>query len=123
MSWLSKKGGRNSPQTGAANGTANTTAVSRPSAPPKILIDRHEYQPEEFVIGSFRIRPYDGDLIAKQQFDFRLSFDLGGESHEFVCRGIVVRLDEQSGLVARYQPPQPFYERKLIEYMRLWKGV
>ncbi|HYD69345.1 hypothetical protein [Azospirillum sp.] len=117
MSWLSKLSGKSK---GAA---AATVAKERPSQPPRIIIDRHDYTPEEFAVGSFRIRPYDGDLIAKQQFDFKISFDLDGDAVEFVCRGIVVKMDEQVGLVARYQQPQPFYERKLLEYLKRWKGL
>lgn len=106
-----------------ADKPAAASAKNRPSSPPQILIDRHEYQPEEFALGSFRIRPYDGDLIAKQQFDFKIAFQLENDSVEFACRGVVVKMDEQVGLVARFQKPQPFYERKLIEYLRLWKGL
>ena len=36
---------------------------------------------------------------------------------------MVVKLTEEAGLVARYQSPQPFYERKLIEYMKALKGL
>ncbi|HEY0835318.1 MAG TPA: hypothetical protein VGE72_15555 [Azospirillum sp.] len=117
MSWLSKLSGK---VKGAA---AATASKDRPSQPPHIVIDRHDYTPEEFVLGSFRIRPYDGDLIAKQQFDFKISFQLDNETVEFACRGMVVKQDDQVGLVARYQSPQPFYERKLIEYVKLWKGL
>lgn len=119
MSWLSKLSGKGK---GAATATA-TAAKERPSQAPRIIIDRHDYTPEEFAVGSFRIRPYDGDLIARQQFDFRISFDLDGDTVEFACRGIVVKQDEQVGLVARYQQPQPFYERKLLEYLKRWKGL
>lgn len=117
MSWLSKLSGK-------VKGAATAVATKdRPSQPPHIIVDRHEYTPEEFALGSFRIRPYDGDLIAKQQFDFKISFTLDADTVEFVCRGIVVKQDDQVGLVARYQQPQPFYERKLIEYLKRWKGL
>jgi len=118
MSWLSKLSGRDKSDSATA-----AAPKERPSAPPSIVIDRHEYKPEEFAMGSFRIRPYDGDLIAKQQFDFRITFQLGGDPVEIVCRGVVVKMDDKVGLVARYQQPQPFYERKLVEYLRAWKGL
>ncbi|MBP2299430.1 hypothetical protein [Azospirillum picis] len=121
MSWLSKFSGSNKTSGGAA--ASVTARRDRPSSPPRIVIDHHEYQPEEFVIGSFRLRPYDGDLIAKQQFDFRLVFDLGGDPVDIGCRGLVVKLTGESGLVARYQSPQPFYERKLVDYLKAWKGL
>lgn len=118
MSWMSKLTGR-----GGDKPSTKGTQKSRPTTPPHILIDRHDYEPAEFAIGSFRIRPYDGDLIAKQQFDFRISFNLGDEHVEFACRGIVVKMDATAGLVARYANPQPFYERKLLDYLRAWKGI
>lgn len=118
MSWLSKLSGKGkSPQQAA------TEQKQRPSGPPHILIDHSDYEPAEFAIGSFRIRPYDGDLIARQQFDFRIAFALGEEKIEFACRGIVVKMDVNAGLVARYSQPQPFYERKLLDYLKAWKGL
>lgn len=121
MSWLSKLSGRD--KAASTSGSSGAAKKERPSSPPKIVIDRHEYVPEEFALGSFRLRPYDGDLIAKQQFDFHLVFALGEDAVDVVCRGLVIKLNEQTGLVARYQSPQPFYERKLIEYVRAWKGL
>ncbi|WP_042442962.1 hypothetical protein [Azospirillum sp. B510] len=121
MSWLSKFSGGNKDQ--AAAKAAPEARRERPSTPPKIVIDHHDYVPEEFVLGSFRIRPYEGDLIAKQKFDFRLQFDIGGDPVDVACLGVVVKLTEEAGLVARYQPPQPFYERKLIDYMKALRGL
>jgi hypothetical protein len=120
MSWLSKLTGGGASKTTA---TVGGKEIPRPSSPPKVIVDHHEYIPEEFVIGSFRVRPYEGDLIAKQQFDFRVAFKLGEDDVEFICRGLVVKSDAQAGLVARYSRPQPFYEKKLIDYLRAWKGV
>ena len=37
--------------------------------------------------------------------------------------GIVVKMDGTAGLVARYSQPQPFYERKLLDYLKAWKGL
>ncbi len=119
MSWLSKLsgGGREKATSSAA------AAADRPKTAPTIVIDRHEYQPEEFILGSFRIRPYGGDLIAKQQFDFRIMFQQGGETVDFACRGQVMRCNAETGLVARFQMPQPFFQKKLVEYLRNWKGL
>lgn len=119
MSWLSKITGGGSKATITIGGKE----TPRPTEPPKIHIDRHEYTPEEFVLGSFRVRPYEGDLIARQQFDFRISFKLGEDAVEFICRGLVVKQNAEAGLVARYSRPQPFYEKKLIDYMKAWKSV
>ncbi|CAO3442501.1 hypothetical protein [Azospirillum argentinense] len=118
MSWLSKLSGR-----GKSTAASAPSAKERPTDPPIIRIDSHEYVPEEFVLGSFRIRPYDGDLIAKQQFDFRILFRLGEEHSDFACRGVVVKMDEQAGLVARFHQPPPAHTRKLIDYLKLWKGL
>lgn len=117
MSWLSKLTGK---KTETPN--ASASAEAQPFPPPLIKIDSHEYPVTEFAQGMFRIRPYDGDLIAKQSFDFRISFSLNNDVVEFSCRGSVARLDDKSGLIARYSPPQPYYERKLSEYLKLWGG-
>ncbi|WP_029009539.1 hypothetical protein [Azospirillum halopraeferens] len=117
MSFLSMFRGR-----GKTTATDAAAPKAGPVALPHVIIDRHDYQTEEFAPGSFRIRPYEGDLIARQRFDFRIAFDLDNEPVEFHCSGIVVRLDAESGLVARYQPPQPFFERKLLEYLRRQRG-
>ncbi|PWC66604.1 hypothetical protein TSH7_05545 [Azospirillum sp. TSH7] len=121
MSWLSRFSGGNKEPGGTK--AAAEPRKERPSSLPKIVIDHHDYVPEEFVLGSFRIRPYDGDLIAKQKFDFRLQFDIGGDPVDVSCMGIVVKLTAEAGLVARYQSPQPFYERKLVDYMKALKGL
>lgn len=116
MSWLSKLSGKSKPGAAAA-----PAAKPQNVPPPKILIDSHEYPAAEFAPGGFRIRPYAGDLIPKQSFDFRISFTLNSEPIEIACRGMVVRLDDQSGLVARYAQPQPFYERRIADYLKLWQ--
>lgn len=117
MSWLSKLTGKKT-----APPTASVVEDARPFPPPLVKIDSHEYPAAEFVPGVFRIRPYDGDLIAKQSFDFKVSFSLNNEPIEISCRGSVARLDEKTGLIARYSAPQPYYERKLSEYLKLWGG-
>lgn len=117
MSWLSKLTGKRSETTSVG---ASSSEAAFP--PPVIKIDSKEYPVSEFESGMFRIRPYDGELIAKQSFDFRIIFSLNNEPVEIACRGSVARLDEKVGLIARYSPPQPYYERKLSEYIRLWGG-
>ncbi len=109
MSWFSK--------TPKSTGAAPAKSVAAPVKRPMIVIDRHEYMPSEFAIGSFRIQPYEGDLIARQQFDFKISFQLDGEIVEFGCRGVVVKLDEQAGFVARYTKPIQIHQNKLLAYL------
>ena len=116
MSWLSRLAGKSKPASQASAGDGK----GQPVDPPIIRIDSHEYPAAEFIPGTFRIRPYDGDLIAKQKFDFRITFTLNGELVEVTCRGVVARLDEQVGLIARYSQPQPFYERNIVEYLKVW---
>lgn len=118
MSWLSKFSGG-----GKAAAAAAAAKGAQPTAPPTIVIDHTEYVPEEFAIGSFRLRPYEGDLIARQQFDFRMVFNLGEDPVDVACHGLVVKMTPETGLVARYKSPQPFYEKKLMDYIRAWKGM
>jgi len=117
MSWLTKLTGKKTVTSGAS-----VAGEVQPFPPPRIKIDSREYPAAEFAPGMFRIRPYDGDLIAKQSFDFRITFSLNNEPVEFACRGTVARLDDKVGFIARYSPPQPYYERKLAEYLTLWGG-
>ena len=83
----------------------------------RVRIDSHVYQVEDLSPVGFRLYPYDGDLIARQQFNFRFQLVLNGESHDFPCKGYVVRIDEK-GLAAKYQRPQPYYQHILAEYLR-----
>lgn len=118
MSWLSKLSGK------GKSPTPPPTVSRRGSVPaPKVLIGRLEYEAEEFAIGSFRVRPYEGDLIARQQFDFRIVLDQAGEPLQIPCRGVVVRMDDEHGLIARYQSPPPVYLRKLADYLQQWRGA
>jgi len=83
----------------------------------RVTIDRKSYPVEDLSTGGFRLHPYDGDLIARQQFSFRFHLVLNGESYEFPARGLVVRIGE-TGLAAKYQKPQPYYRHILEEYLR-----
>jgi hypothetical protein len=83
----------------------------------RVQIDRHVYQVQDLSPGGFRLFPYDGDLIARQNFAFRFHVVLHGESYDIPCHGYVVRIDEK-GLAARYQRPQPYYQHILSEYLR-----
>jgi hypothetical protein len=112
MSWLSRISGNTKEKPDVISGKSPVSLDGL-----HVVIDRHEYNVSEFALGSFRVRPYDGDLINKQQFDFKISFDMEGDRIEILCHGIVVKNDSQAGLVARYQRPQPFFERKLIEFL------
>lgn len=83
----------------------------------RVTIDRKSYVVDNLSASGFRIQPYDGDLIPRQQFSFRFHLVLNGESYEFPARGLVVRIDD-AGLAAKYQKPQPYYRHILDEYLR-----
>lgn len=107
MSWLSK----------LTNGGAKETAPAVATGPASVVIGSQEYGIAELKVRTFRISPYDGDLIAHQGVRFTLKFSLGGEEVSFPGTGIVLRIDENTGLLAQFTAPQPFYERKLLTYL------
>eukprot|EP00752_Nemacystus_decipiens_P000712 g712.t1 len=84
----------------------------------RVQIDSKTYTVADLSTVAFRLSPYEGDLIERQQFGFRFHIVLNGESHEIPARGVVVRIDE-NGLAAKYQRPQPYHQHVLQEYVRL----
>ncbi|MBP5855509.1 hypothetical protein KAJ83_00685 [Marivibrio halodurans] len=102
---------------GARRGAEEREHDRAPGHGVRVRIDRNTYQVEDLSAVGFRINPYDGDLIARQQFTFRFQLVLNGESHDFPCQGYVVRIDE-NGLAAKYQRPQPYYQHVLVEFLR-----
>jgi len=86
----------------------------------RVQIDSHHYPVEDISTVGFRLFPYEGDLIVRQQFSFRFKLVLSGESYDIPSHGLVVRIDE-FGLAARYQRPQPYYQHIMAEYLRATK--
>lgn len=109
MSWLSRLINRNRPE-------ARPVKAPPPPPPPNahILVDRVKYVVTDLGTKAFRAAPYDGGLIARQQFLFRFVLDIDGNVTEFPCQGLVVKIDGE-GLLARYTAPNPLYQRALIE--------
>lgn len=108
MSWLSRLINRNRPE-------ARPVRQQQPPPPnAHILIDRVKYVVADLGTKAFRAFPYEGGLIARQQFSFRFVLEIDGNITEFPCHGLVMKIDGE-GLLARYTPPNPVYQRTLIE--------
>lgn len=114
MSWLSSiiGGGKSSEQSGASG-----KAASAPESTLRLIIDRKEFPVAELAVRSFRIQPYDGDLILKQSFGFTMILSIGGEEHKCMGRGVVRARNDKEGLVAQFTPPSPAFDKKLMEHL------
>ncbi len=111
MSWLGKMIGGN----GAA-----ATEVGRGGslvAGAKLIIGRQEYGLAELGVRTFRIHPYSGELIWKQNFSFNLVITVDKEEHTGAGFGVVRELSDKRGLVAQFAPPQPVFDKKLMEFL------
>lgn len=112
MSWLTGIFGGKAASRGSARASG---ADGMPGV--HLIIDRRTLPVAELGLRSFRVRPYDGDLIQRQNFSFGLIFSHEGEEYHIHGRGRVLRVSEKDGLVAQFDAPQPFLERKLIEFL------
>ena len=114
MSWLSSiiGGGKEAGQQGSAG-----KAASAPESSLRLIIDRKEYPVAELAVRSFRIQPYDGDLIVKQSFGFTMILNAGGEEFKTLGRGVVRALSDKDGLVAQFTPPSAAFDKKLMEHL------
>jgi len=112
MSWLSKIIGGDKD---AAHKDGKDADAALHGA--RLLIDRHSYSLAELGVRSFRVHPYEGELIEKQNFAFTLVFTLGGEEIQIAGRGVVRQITPKDGLVAQFNAPQPFLDRKLIDFV------
>ncbi len=120
MSWLSSIiGGGKTTENKAASGAVAGTAESSLH----LLIDRKEYPIVEASVRTFRIKPYDGDLIPKQSFGFTMVLNLGGEEHKSMGRGVVRTLSEKDGLIAQFTAPSPAFDKKLMEHLARAKSA
>ncbi|CAK0772063.1 PilZ domain-containing protein [uncultured Gammaproteobacteria bacterium] len=111
MSWLSKILG------GGNKKVAADVKAQPPLSEAKIRIDRQDFVAVELGIRSFRIHPYDGGLIARQNFEFSLIFTVNGEEIEMPGRGVVKSQDDNDGLRALFGAPQPFYQKMLTQFL------
>ncbi len=82
----------------------------------QVVIGGQKYPIQDVSIGGFRISPYDGDLVERQEFDlvFRLIIDYCVT--ECRSRGLVYRID-QHGLVALFTTDQPAFYQKLCQFI------
>lgn len=100
--------------TGAGGGSVGAAAVQ---------IDSKRYQVADLSLRGFRIAGYDGGLIARQKFDFRLFLPLDGEGEiEFPGYGVVQKISDQGFLEAMMAAPQPYFQRKLMQYVSAFQG-
>ena len=101
----------------ADNQGANSKDAAASESSLRLVIDRKEYPVVELAVRTFRIRPYDGDLIVKQSFGFTMLLNSGGEEHRSMGRGIVRALSDKDGLVAQFTAPAPAFDKKLMEHL------
>ena len=114
MSWLSSIIGGGKPAehhgpSGKGAGAADSTL--------RVIIDHKDYPVAELAVRSFRILPYNGDLIVKQSFGFTMILNSGGEEIKTVGRGVVRALSDKDGLVAQFTAPAPAFDKKLMEHL------
>ena len=105
-------GGKDAPQHGAS-----AKASGAPESSLRLIIDRKEYPIAELAVRSFRIQPYDGDLIVKQSFGFTMILNTSGEELKSIGRGVVRARNDKDGLVAQFTPPSPAFDKKLMEHL------
>ena len=82
-----------------------------------IIIDHHEYQVAELAVRSFRINPYDGDLIAKQCFYFTMVLTMNGQQGQSLGSGVVRANNGKEGLVAQFLGPSPVFDKNLMQHL------
>jgi hypothetical protein len=97
----------------AADGGQQNASV--PGA--RLLIDRQEYGLAELGVRTFRVRPYEGALIGRQNFSFTLILTVDNEEFSCLGSGVVREISAQQGLIAKFLAPQPVFDRKLMEFL------
>ena len=112
MSWLSKIiGGGKSDEADKGDSAASLLSTVR------VTIDRHEYGVVELGVRTFRLHPYQGELIERQNFTFTLTFPTDGDEFKMSGRGVVRHLTGTEGLTAQFAAPQPFLDKKLMDFI------
>ena len=112
MSWFKKTPGAGKGAAAAGAGRSSNVVIGA-----QIFIDSKEYFPAELGVRSFRIYPYEGELIERQHFSFTFVLTLDKEEVRFPGYGVVRQLTPDKGLSAQFTPPQPFFDQKLIEFV------
>ena len=114
MSWISSIIGGDKPTERPA---AKSKGSSAAESYLRVIIDRRDYPVAELAVRSFRIQPYDGDLIVKQAFGFTMNLTIGGEELSTVGRGVVRALNDREGLVVQFTAPPVAFDKKLMEHL------
>ncbi len=110
MSWLGKLMGGKASAVAAADRVDDLSAV-------RLLIDRHDHKLADLGVRTFRIQPYEGELIQTQHISFTMVLTVNNEEFKFPGSGVVREISAENGLVVQFQPPQPFFDRKLMEFL------
>lgn len=119
MSWIAKLIGRRERQNPAAQ-AEEVRRKTEALANIRVVIDHQEYTPDDLTLRTFRISPYEGQLIARQKFlfDFIITRPEEEEPVRFTGHGYVKTMDVQS-LEAIFRQPQPYYQQMLIDLLGL----
>ena len=123
MTWIAKLIGKRTKYDAAAADAAlrrKTEALSNI----QILLDGQQYALDDMTLRTFRITPYDGQLIARQKFlfDFVISRGDDEEATRFTGHGYVKSM-ESGVLEAIFRQPQPYYQQILIDVLGLQTPV
>lgn len=121
MSWLAKLTGRSSEPAPPPSGRPLSVAADFSAI--QVQVDRHQYSVADLTLRTFRVYPYDGDLIAKQKLSFKFLLQESGKDAptNIFCQGYVASVDEK-GLNVIFRQPQPYYQQVLINYLLAVRG-
>ena len=112
MSWLTKIMGGDKDEEAARKGSAAALLSSV-----RVVIDRHEYGVVDLGVRTFRIHPYQGELIERQNFTLSMTFPYDTDEFKMTGRGVVRHLTDVDGLTAQFAAPQPCLDKKLMEFI------
>ncbi|MBI1208389.1 MAG: hypothetical protein GC191_14025 [Azospirillum sp.] len=82
-----------------------------------IRIDRDLFEPSRLTISTFAVKPYDGQLIAGQMFQGAILLPSADEPFEFAVAGAIKTVDDQFGLRALFQSPQPHAQARFAQHL------
>jgi len=92
-----------------------------PVKPAVVRIGSDCFDVSEIGIRHFRVAGYEGDLIPRQYFDCRLTFDLDEEPFDLPVYGTVLKLEPGEGLLCYFGKLPPIYQRSLVQYVIRWR--
>ena len=112
MSWLGKMVGIKGAGTSAASGRGGALVAGA-----RVVIGRQDYGLADLGVRTFRIQPYSGDLIERQNFSFSLTVTVDNEDFSCTALGLVREISDKGGLLAQFAAPQPAFDKKLMEFL------